>query len=124
MPKYEKYDNETQAQADARIAKNKATASLEDVFMDSSIVEDSVNFNNYNNMSEEDVKVAQTGLNLLNKMSLGGQGNNYEELKVDGVLGQKTLLAFNNFYSKLPEDTKKNLSTKENPLINVSGKNV
>tara|TARA_R110002020_G_scaffold443766_1_gene655026 strand:+ start:4505 stop:4864 length:360 start_codon:yes stop_codon:yes gene_type:complete len=119
MPRYEKYDNETESQAQERIESNKA----EDMFMDEAIADDSFDMVN-GNMSEDDVKEAQTALNLLNRLSLGGQGKNSIDLKVDGVLGPKTLQTFSLLYTKLPKETKSKLATKDNPLINVDGKNV
>jgi hypothetical protein len=127
MPRYEQYEGEGKAQADARIAKNKKedaknNNSAVDMFMDDANINDNTDLVGNSNMEEWEVKVLQSGLNVLNKLYLGGYDQFVKELKVDGVMGPDTMAAFKMFYTKLPKESQAALRPEHNPLLDVDGK--
>ena len=87
--------------------------------MDQATAEESVNLAENQNLSEQEVKEAQAGLNLLATIFPKDQA---EQLKIDGVFGPKTYNRFKKFYVSLPKSTQSKLPAKDNPLLNVDGK--
>lgn len=90
-----------------------------DNFMEDVMAEDSTNLLN-NDMSEQEVREVQAGLNLINAML--NKKEPEPDLKIDGVFGPRTYSAFKKFYTSLPKKTQAKLPAKDNPLLNVDGK--
>ena len=92
-----------------------------DAFMNEATQDDFINIANPNpnDMSEEEVREVQAGLNLIGSIVKPEES---PQIKVDGIWGPKTYARWNQFYKSLPRRTQKLVKPEDNPIVDINAK--
>tara|TARA_Y100000593_G_C4087882_1_gene227100 strand:+ start:155 stop:457 length:303 start_codon:yes stop_codon:yes gene_type:complete len=92
-----------------------------DAFMNEATQDDFINIANPNpnDMSEEEVREVQAGLNLIGSIVKPEES---PQIEVDGIWGPKTYARWNQFYKSLPRRTQKLVKPEDNPIVDINAK--